>query len=153
MTSYKDLLFRLLLLMGAYFLTSYLTDNNFLSANTPWTLPVFFIPFVLYLVIRKRLRGKIVTSDALEHEFNSLNYQVLLERPLTLKEQYENFEFEFGLFINGISLGRLQYKARMQRYFKVRNEKDHDFELIVTITQTWRDKIKYRIESTSRIRN
>ena len=50
------------------------------------------------------------------------------------------------------SLWRLiQYKNYTKRYFKVINENGYEFELIVTVIQTWKDKFKYRIEDTIRI--
>ncbi len=117
------------------------------------TTPLILILGIFYLIIYKKLRNRKRISEYIKPGLAAMNYTILSERPLTLKEQYENYELDFGPFINGVSINVLMYKSQMKRHFVVKNEKDHDFELIISIIQTWRDKFKFRIESTSRIRN
>ena len=154
MTTYKDIFIKLLLFILFYKLTYYTGEIAFLQNNALIQILLVVIIFSIYLVVLKKLNDRKRVSEYLKQSLtDAKNYIIISERPLTLKEQYQNFEFEFGATINGISLDFLRFKSRMKRHFVVRNEKEHDFELVVEIIQTWGDKIKYDIKHTSRIRN
>jgi hypothetical protein len=153
MTTWKDIFIRLILFVGLYILANFLFNISFIGVNIFLSLPIVIILIITYCLIIKNLKDKKRLEEFLKADFAAINYTILLERPLTFKEQYENFEANFGPFINGVSIDVLRYKNQMKRHFVVRNEKEHDFELIVTIIQTWRNKLRYRIDNKSRIRN
>jgi len=110
------------------------------------------IPFLLFCVAYTWLKRKKRVSEFLQQSFASENYTILAERPLTFSESFENLPIEVGIYSN-IPIGALRYKSRLKRHFIVRNEKNHDFELIVSVVQTWGDDFKYHIDSKSRIRD
>jgi len=153
MTTNKDILIRFLLLVALYELVYNIDQISFLQINIVLPILIVLIAVISYFFTLKSLKDKKRVSELIKQDLVEMNYTILSERPLTLKEQYENFEFDFGPFINGMSVNVLRYKSEIKRHFVVRNEKDHDFELIITIIQTWRNKFKFRIESSSRIRN
>ncbi len=134
------------MIAGAYLISSFLVENGY------WFF--VFIPIAFYFMIHKKNQDKIRVGDFLKKDFTTMNYTISSERPLTFKEKFENFELG-GPFIavNGIPINAIRYKNQMKRHFVVRNEKNHDFELIVEVVQTWRNRILYNISSTSRIRN
>ncbi len=153
MTTYKDLFIYVLLWLGLFELTHYILELNIFGDNTLLSIPVVLTFIAVYIFFYKKLKNKKRVSLLLEKDFAAMNYTILAERPLSFKEQYENFEFDFGPTINGFSINGIRYKNRMKRHFTVRNENGYDFELIISIIQTWRNKFKYNIDSTSRIRN
>jgi hypothetical protein len=109
-----------------------------------------------YFLFRREFESSKKTSELLVKNFAEMNYAILSERPLTFKEKYESndaFQLSLGSYIGGVHIDKFRYKNKIKRHFIVRNEKNHDFELIVTIIQTWGDKIKYSIDSKSRIRD
>jgi hypothetical protein len=150
MTTWKEIIIQVLLLISFYIIST-----NFIPDNLLFAFVFNAILVLAYVLILKKMKDAKRASEIFSTCFAEMNYTILSERPLTFKEQYANFEFNFGpsIRINGIYLNNLKYKNKMKRLFIVRNEKEHDFELIVTIMQTWRDKIKYSIDSTSRIRD
>ncbi len=153
MITWKDIFLRALLAIGACIILSVIFGISFVQSNVLiWFLIIITIG-AFYTITRKKVKDKSRISDLIKPDLAALNYTILSERPLTIKEEYENYELDFGPFVNGLSINRFRYKNQMKRLFVVRNEKGHDFELIITIIQTWRNKIRYRIESTSRIRN
>jgi hypothetical protein len=91
-----------------------------------------------------------ILIEYIKPDLIAMNYTILSDRPLTAREKYENFEFEPDMFRSTILK---EYIWQIKRLFIVRNEKGHDFEIVTTIVQTWRGKIRYRIDNTSRIRN
>jgi len=153
MTTWRDIFIRFLLFAALYELLVNLYRISFLRSNILLNSLVSIILVASYLLIIKNLKDKKRVSELIKQDLAALNYTILSERPLTLREQYENFDMKVSIFFNGMSLDPLRYKNRMKRFFVVRNEKVHDFELIITIIQTWRNKFSFRIESTSRIRS
>jgi hypothetical protein len=153
MVTNKEKFIYALAFLGLYFILIYIGDLSFIQDRFLLIIPFAIAAVALYLVFHKKSKDQKRAGDYIKQDLAAMNYTILEERPLTIREQYENFEFDFGPFINGISVERLRYKNKMMRHFVVRNENGYDFELIITIIQTWRDKIKFRIESTSRIRN
>jgi len=153
MTTWKDIFIRLILFIGLYVVAHFLLNISFIGNNIFLLLPTVITLMIAYSLIIKKLKDKKRSEEFLKADFAAINYTILSERPLTFKEQYENYEANFGPFLNGVSVDVLRYKNQMKRHFVVRNEKEHDFELIVTIIQTWRNKLRYKIDSKSRIRN
>ena len=153
MTTFHDLLVRFSLfvvaaIVGLTVVLSGLIGNIFLGFIVGWLI------IAAYLFVLKTFKDTKRISVALKEELAKLNYTILEERPLTIREQYENYELDLGFnYLDGISTNSWLYKAKMLRHLKVVNEKDHYFELIVTVVQTWRDKIIYKINSTTRIRD
>ena len=153
MITWKDILINLLLFLSLFLVISGLIDSKIVQGNMLLGLPCIIIPAAFYYFVHERIKGRKRVGELLRQSFTSENYVILAERPLTFRERLENVEFDFGPFINGVSINTIKYKSRMKRHFLVRNEKGHDFELIVSIIQTWTDKIKYSVDSKSRIRN
>ena len=153
MTTWKDVFINILIFGGWYLSILLIGRAGLINNDFVLAVVAVFSCWVIYFTIYKKLQNRRRTGIFLEKDFAALNYRIVYERPLTFKEQYENFEFDFGPFIDGILIRRLRCKSGIKRHFVVRNENDYDFELIVTITQTWTEKLRYRIDSTSRIRN
>ena len=100
------------------------------------------------------MKDDVRSDEFIRNELAAMNYSIISERPLTIKEQWESYELDFGYnYLSGINTNSIRYKNKMLRHFEVKNEKEHTFELIITIVQTWGDKIIYKINSTTRIRN
>jgi len=124
MTTWKEITIRALILISLYIISANFSPNN-------WFLALVFnaVLVIAYVLILKKMRDAKRAGEFLSASFAAMNYNILSERPLTLKEQYENFEFNFepSFRINGIYLNNLRYKNKMKRHFIVRNEKEHEF--------------------------
>jgi hypothetical protein len=150
MTTWKDLFIRFLLFIGVAIVSLiFIASNNFAVM-----VPVALLMIFSYQLILKKLKDKKRISSLIKNDLAAMNYTIISERPLTIKEQYENYEWDLGFnYLEGISTSSWLYKAKMLRHFVVRNEKEHEFELIITIVQTWRNKFIFKINSTSRLRD
>jgi len=133
----------------AVFSETGLFENHFL-----WSLLLLIAQIALSFSILIKIRNNKTVIEILKPDFASQNYTIISERPLTFKESYNNYELDFGLnYLSGTTTNSLLYRSKMVRYVVVKNEKDHYFELIVSIVHTWRNKYLYRILSKSRIRD
>ncbi|OOQ59246.1 hypothetical protein [Mucilaginibacter pedocola] len=125
-----------------------------------WDYPfllVLLAVFLFWLVttafdIYHRLKPTVWFREHLAFEFKkTLQYTILEERLLTAKEAWDAFEPLDIPFDS--SFPALAHKNFGHRYFRVEDPNGYQFELVVTVIQTWHNKFRYRIESTSRIRD
>lgn len=130
-----------------------LGETDSFEGNLLYTILLLLIPITVCVGILFSLKNDKTVIEILKNDFARQNYTIITERPLTLKETYENYELNFGFnYLSGTTTNSLLYRSKMVRYIVVKNEKDHYFELIVSIVHTWFNKYEYRILSKSRIR-
>lgn len=154
MTTYRDLFIRFLLFIACWSSGLFLMGLDGIQKTIPLSFPAIILPIFGYFILLKILKDKKRSGTLLENDLANLGYSIISERPLTIKEQYENYEMDFGFnYLEGINTNSLLYKAKMLRHFLVKNENNYEFELIITVVQTWRDKIIYKIISTKRVRD
>jgi hypothetical protein len=127
MTTWKDIFSNLLMFAVVYILSMLLVSIKFINDNFFTSFPLLITPLVVYCIIYIKLKNKKRSGSYLKHDFALMNYTIISERPLTIKEQHENFEFEFGPFINGVSVNVFLYKTRMKTHFVIKNENGYDF--------------------------
>lgn len=153
MTSISDRLIYFSLFFSI-FLFELLNSTSFIfENNSVYPTILIFILFIVVIYFYKKLKDKKRVGEFLKKDLTDLGYEIIAERPPTFKDRYENYEIKFGPYINGIPLDNFRYKAQFKRHFFVKTEKGNYFELIISIIQTWRNKIKFRIDDTTRIRN